>query len=165
MITHTEAIVLKTIKYGESSLIVKTYSKEYGLLSIITGTNGKKSKKFKNYFNALNILNLTIYFKEKQNLHRLKDVNYNDKNIEIGNHIGISAIKFFIAEILNKIIAEEEVNIKLYDFLKKEIEKLNKTKIGLKYFHLDFLYQISEHLGIKPNFCQEGKFFDLLEGN
>lgn len=165
MITKTEAIVLKTIKYGDSSLIVKVYSKDYGVLSIIAGSGGKKGRKLKSYFSPLNLLLIIFYHKEKQNLHRLKEVSYSDKNIEISSHVGISAIKFFLAEVLNKLIAEEEVNLNLYHFLKIKIDELNQTKKGLKYYHINFLFEISEYLGIKPNFCEEGLYFDLREAS
>lgn len=165
MITQTEAIVLKTIKYGDSSLIVKVYSKDYGVLSIIASSAGKKGKKIKSYFSALNLLTVIVYHKEKQNLHRLKEVSYCDKSIEISNHVGVSAIKFFLAEILNKLIAEEEINLNLYDFLKSKINELNQTKNGLKYFHINFLYEISAYLGIKPNFCEKGQYFDLRDAS
>lgn len=165
MITQTEAIVLKTIKYGDSSHIVKVYTQDYGILSLIAASGGKKGKKTKSYFSALNVISVIIYYKEKQNLHRLKEVSYHNKNIEIGNHVGISAIKFFLAEVLNKLIAEEELNLELYSFLKSKIDELNQTKVGLKYFNINFLYEISGYLGIKPNFCEEGQYFDLRDAS
>lgn len=165
MITQTEAIVLKTIKYGDSSHIVKVYTQDYGILSLIAASGGRKGKKTKSYFSALNVISVIIYYKEKQNLHRLKEVSYHNKNIEIGNHVGISAIKFFLAEVLNKLIAEEEINLDLYSFLKTKIDELNQTKSGLKYFHINFLFELSEYLGIKPNFCEKGQYFDLRDAS
>ena len=43
--TKTKAIVLQTIKYGDSSLIVKMLTKESGVQSyMVKGVFGKKSK-------------------------------------------------------------------------------------------------------------------------
>ena len=70
-----------------------------------------------------------------------------------------------MAEVLNKLIAEEEINLDLYSFLKTKIDELNQTKSGLKYFHINFLYEISAYLGIKPNFCEEGQYFDLRDAS
>ena len=47
MTNVTEAIILSSIKYSETSVIMKCYSEEYGILSfIIKGIRSKKRTKF-----------------------------------------------------------------------------------------------------------------------
>lgn len=163
MITQTKAVVLNTLRYGDSSLIAKVYSQDYGLLSIITSSGSKKGKRIKNYFSPLSQLKIAIYYKQKQNLHRLKEVDYSDKNQNIEENVVINSLKFFIAEILSKLIGEEESNESLYLFINEQITTLNQLKKNIRYFHLDFLHELSAYLGIKPNFCETGSYFDLRE--
>lgn len=163
MITQTKAIVLNTLRYGENSFIAKVYTKDYGLLSLIASSGSKKDKRIKNYLSPLSQLKIAIYYKQKQSLHRLKEVDYSDKNQNIEENVAINSLKFFIAEILSKLIGEEESNENLYLFIDKQITTLNQLKNDIRYFHLDFLHELSAYLGIKPNFCEEGSYFDLRE--
>lgn len=162
MITQTKAIVLNSIRYGDNSIIVKVYTQDYGLLSLIANYGGKKRKRIKNYFSPLSQLKIAIYHKQKQNLHRLKEVDYSGKT-HIKENVSINALKFFIAEILTKLIGEEESNKRLYIFIDEQITALNHLEKDIRYFHLNFLYDLSGYLGIKPNFCEEGNWFDLRE--
>jgi DNA repair protein RecO (recombination protein O) len=152
MVTQTEAIVLNTIRYGDNSIIAKIYSKKFGLINIIASSGKKKGVKIKNYFHPLSTLKIAIYFKQKQNLHRLKEVDYIDKPTDNEFNVAISALKFFLAELLSKLIGEEETNEKLYAFIEQQVKLLNQLKKDYRYFHINFLHDLSAYLGIKPSF-------------
>ena len=60
--TKTKAIVLQTIKYGDSSLIVKMLTKESGVQSyMVKGVFGKKSKMKAALFQNMTVLNNVMY--------------------------------------------------------------------------------------------------------
>ena len=56
MLVNTEGIVFNSIKYGESSQISKVYTKEFGLLSIISSSSSKSKQKNRMYFQALSAI-------------------------------------------------------------------------------------------------------------
>ena len=57
--TKTKAIVLQTIKYGDSSLIVKMLTKESGIQSyMVKGVFGKKSKMKAALFQNMTLLEI-----------------------------------------------------------------------------------------------------------
>ena len=57
-------IVLNYIKYGDTSIICKIYTEQYGLQSyIINGVRNSKSKNI-GLFQPLNILDMVVYYKK-----------------------------------------------------------------------------------------------------
>ena len=74
MLDKTEGIVLKTVKYSESSVIATIFTKKFGSLSfIVQGLRSTKNKQKGNLIQSGNILQLEIYLKEQRNLNRIKE--------------------------------------------------------------------------------------------
>ena len=66
MIINTDAIVLKTFSYGETSLISRCFTKDKGKISFII--KGAKSKKILSpYFQPLSFINIIYKENEKEN--------------------------------------------------------------------------------------------------
>lgn len=164
MLVNTEGIVLNSIKYGESSQISKVYTKKHGLVSIISSSGKKTKYKSRIYFQALAAIKLVFYYKNSSSLHRLKEVSFADKENGLYNEMDITAIKFFLAELLSILIKEEEENEFLYNFLAKKVAHLNSGTSNTGNFHIDFLMDFSSFMGIQPNFNDSGSYFDLEEG-
>ena len=73
MITKTRGIVLNYIKYGDTSIICKIYTEQFGLQSyIINGIRKSKSKNI-GLYQPLNILDLVVYHKKTSGLQRIKE--------------------------------------------------------------------------------------------
>lgn len=69
MISTTKAIVLKSVKYSESSVIVKMYTELFGLKSfIIRGVRKKHAKISANLLQPLSLVEVVFVNKEKDQL-------------------------------------------------------------------------------------------------
>ena len=65
--SKTRAIVLQSIRYGDSSLIVKMLTEEFGLQSyMVKGVLGKNSKMKPAHFQNMNLLEILQIMKLKQ---------------------------------------------------------------------------------------------------
>ena len=77
MLIKTNAIVLSTLKYGDSSLIARCYCKELGLKSFMLKSilSSKKGQLKKSLFQPLNIITLITQVKNenKDGLHFIKE--------------------------------------------------------------------------------------------
>ena len=73
---------------------------------------------------------------------------------------------FFIAEILQKSIKEEENNMDLFHFLQNSLQFLDFQEKGFANFHLLFLVKLSRFLGFYPQgeYNSENKYFDMSNG-
>ena len=69
MLIKTNAIVLSTLKYGDSSLIARCYCKELGLKSFMLKSilSSKKGQLKKSLFQPLNIITLITQVKNENN--------------------------------------------------------------------------------------------------
>ena len=76
MASVTEAIILNSIKYSETSVIMKCYSQNYGILSfIIKGVRSRKRTKFSlGSIEPLNIVEIEFNRLKKGELSHLKNI-------------------------------------------------------------------------------------------
>jgi len=165
MIVSTKAFVLKTIKFNDTSLIVKCYT-ELGVKSyLIKGVLSSKKNKIKPaYFQPLNILELIANHNNKGNLNSLKEVKISYAYNDIPNNIAKQSILLFLTEILNYTLQEEEPNKSLFDFLNTSLQLLD-TKKDIANFHLLFLLKLTGFLGFYPQTKNINyPYFNLQEG-
>ena len=152
----TEAIVLHSIKYGDSRLIVDMFTREHGRLSF--GTNIPKSghaKIKKQYFQPLTLLYIEADVRQQQQVHKLKDVSMLCPIASLLTDPSKLAIALFIAEFLYHAMKDEQTNTPLFDYIRSSIEWLDNRQDHYANFHLVFLIHLSRFLGFFPNLSKE----------
>jgi DNA repair protein RecO (recombination protein O) len=162
----TQAIVLNSIKYGDSSLIVKCFTKEAGMKSyMLRGVRKSKKGKLKPaYFQPLNQLELTASHNNKGNLNTLKDTRITYPYETLYQNYTKQAVAYFLAEVLNNCLQEDEQNTALFLFLETSLKWLDLHQ-NSENFHLVFLTNLSRYLGIYPETSGlEKSYFGLKEG-
>ena len=151
MLFNTRAIVLRFVKYGETSIISTIYTEEFGLSSyIINGVRSKRSKGKIALFQPLSLLDMVVYQKEGRDINRLSEVKNLDPLNDLRSDITKSSIGLFISEVLNKCIKEESPNEQLFQYLFDSIQLLNRLDSNYENFHLIFLLKLSKFLGFEP---------------
>lgn len=166
MLTKNKCIVLSKLKYGESDLIVKCFTKERGLVSYILkgALKSKKSSSKVVYFQPLTQLVVEEKFYPKRTLHHFKEVKPYYIYKSLHSNIFKSAIVLFLSEILPNTINEEEKNEGLYTFIETSLQYLD-TEENYANFHLLFLLKLTRYLGIQPEQeIQKSTFFNLQSG-
>jgi DNA repair protein RecO (recombination protein O) len=128
MIQATRAIVLKTIKYGETSLIVTLYTELFGIQTcIVQGVrkSTKKSPAKSNYFAIGTVLQISIYYQVNKKLQRIRDYSYDAIYTNISNSIIKNAIILMIMEIVHHSLHEPEPNEELFEWLQELIQHID----------------------------------------
>ncbi|MCL7752764.1 DNA repair protein RecO [Polaribacter sp. Z022] len=166
-IISTKAIVLNSLKYSDTSLIVKCYTQEEGLKSyLIRGIlNAKKGGLKIAYFQPLTQLNIIASHSNKGSLNSIKEVQVSNPYKTIYKDIVKQSVVMFLSEVLSFSIKEEEKNNGLFNYLETGLIWLDiHDKIAN--FHLLFLLNLTRFLGFYPDLSEKDKQgFDLLEGN
>ena len=163
----TQAIVLQTIKYGDSSLVVKMLTKEEGIQSfMVKGVFGKKSKMKAALFQNMTLLDIVAeignnslgFIKEITLAHYYKSNSTDIKKI---------TIILFISELLSKSITESETDTILFEYVYQSMIMLDDAISDYVNFPIEFALMLSKYLGFYPNFdtYSEGSCFNLLDGN
>ena len=166
MIVATRAIVLSSLKFGDSDLIVKCFTASSGLKSYLL-RNILKSKKGKfkvSLFQPLTILEIIASHKNKGNLERIKEAKVNYSYRTLHTQIVKSSMTIFIAEILVTTINEEAEDIDLFNFIEESLLWLDKS-VKISNFHILFLLKLSMYFGFYPDTdTLEKSYFNLMEG-
>ncbi|TCP28098.1 DNA replication and repair protein RecO [Tenacibaculum skagerrakense] len=166
-LVSTKAIVFSTIKYGDTSLIVKCFTLEEGIKSyLIKGVlKSKKGKLKAAYFQPLTQLHLTANHNNKGNLNSIREAHVTIPYETIPFEIKKQTIVLFLSEILSNIIQEEEKNEGLYNYIETALIWLDSHDV-ISNFHLLFLMNLSRYLGFYPDTSNiNASAFSLIEGS
>lgn len=166
MIETTRALVINTIKYGDTSLITTCYTKNCGIKTyMLRGVLKSRKSKIKSaYFQPLMQLNLTANHNNKGNLNSIRDIEVCHFYNSIYTDIKKQTIALFLSEVLHYSIQEEEHNKSLYQYLETSFLWLD-THDDISNFHLLFLLNLTKFLGFYPEINNsDNAYFDLMEG-
>ena len=164
-----QAIALGSVRYGDSSLIVACYTRQFGLQSyMLKGIlSAKRNKKLsKSFFEPLTLLEFEAKRNQDHKLGYLQQVHLLYPYTSIPFDLRKKAVVFFLAEIFHQVVKEEqqEANPSLFDFIQKRMLWLDENDtIGL--FHLKTVLDLTLFMGFDPNMSdREAPYFDLESG-
>ena len=167
MIRKTRGIVLHTTKYGESSLVVHCYTEQFGRQTyMVKGVRKSRKQNRSNLFQPLFLLDFEVYHKDNREIQLVKEVSRAIPLNSIPFDVTKSTQAIFMAEVLYRVVKEEETNPVLANFLISNIQYLDTLEESNPDFHIIFMFQLSKHLGFYPqnNFEGENVFFYLTSG-
>ena len=151
MIRKTKGIVLHTTRYGESSLVVHCYTEEFGRQSyMIKGVRKSRKQNRSNLFQPLFLLDFEVYHKDSREIQLVKEATRSIPLNSIPFDVTKSTQAIFIAEVLYRVVKEEEQNPMLSHFLVNSIKYLDALEDPSPDFHIVFLFQLSRYLGFYP---------------
>ena len=168
MLLSTRGIVLRSMKYSESSLIVDIYTEGKGLQSfIISGVRKGKSKVGPALLQVTGLVDFVAYFNESKDLHRIKEIKSAYPYTSLLFDIRKSSVGIFMAEVCRRAIQKGEENPALFDYIFDAFIELDRTKQPIPNFHLCFMIGLSGFLGFSPYGSYSGNtpYFDLREGS
>ncbi|MEO8721628.1 MAG: DNA repair protein RecO [Ginsengibacter sp.] len=169
MIYLTKGIVLRTIKYGETSVIASIFTELFGIQSYMVNgvrTMGKTSKA--HYFQPSSMLEIEVYHNELKNLQRLKDVKWSALYKNILSDVTKNSVALFMVELLQKSLKQPETNEALFQFCEDVFLQLDVAdNESTSNFPIYFSLQLAPFLGfrIQNNYSEKMKFFNMQEGN
>lgn len=135
MLQKTRGIVLRSVKYGETSIVCTIFTDTYGVQSyMMQGVRSSKSKTNRSgLLQPASLLDMVAYHKPNTNLQRIKEFQplYLYKSIQ--EHIVKNSIALFSAELLLRILPAEAPAPELFEeciqyFMK--LDELPANKCG-----------------------------------
>ncbi|HMN33322.1 MAG: DNA repair protein RecO [Chitinophagaceae bacterium] len=167
MLISTRGIVLKSVKYGETSIIVSIYTLRFGMQSYIVNgvrTTQKKGNKA-NIYQVSTILELIVYHHPNKKLQRIREAkaiwNIQSAQYDVAQY----TVAIFMIEVLSKAIPEPEQNEYLYQFIEESITQIPTKKLANQ--AILFLIYFSQILGyeIRNNYSETQPYFFIQEGS
>jgi len=165
MVTADRIIVLKYVKYSDSSIIVQALSQKHGRVSLMVRGLGKNRTKL-GAFHPLALLDAVYSYREDRQVQRLSEYKPNPLLANCTTDLRKSTQLMFLAEVVGKSVMPETPDSLVFAFVEQSIMMLEEMEKGLAEFHIAFLVKLSQFLGFHPG--QESvdmPFFDLTLGH
>lgn len=168
MLQSIEGIIIRTTKYGETSLILDIFTQEEGIKSFIIGGVRTKSKKNKvSLVKVLNIVKVEAYLKDSDKLSRIKEISYAYIYQSIPFNVAKASIATLLIEVCKKAVKASDDYAAVYNYIVKGLIHLDNIQEGIAHFHIRFLIGLTDHLGfsMNNNFQKEQPYFNLQDGS
>lgn len=166
----TKGIVLRTVKYGETSVVVTIFTELFGVQSYLVNgvrASAKKGSGKANLFQPAAILDLVVYHNELKHLNRLKEFRWSYLYKKIFTDVPKNAVSLFMVELLTKCLKQPESNPDLFHFTEDVLLKLDESTVAvMANLPLFFALHLPVHFGfrIDDNFTNQNIYLDLQEG-
>lgn len=170
VVHKTKGIVLRNVKYGETSLIVTIFTELFGVQSyIVNGVRqiSKKGSAKANLFQPSSILDLVVYKNEFAGLQRIKEFKWGHLYQHILSDVWKNAVALFMIELLTKSLKEPESNPDLFNFTEDALLHLDEASPTVAAnIPLFFALHLPVFFGfrIHDEYSEEKHYLDLLEG-
>lgn len=169
MIALTEGIVLRRLKYGDSSQIVHVFTKTFGLQScMIKGLGkGRRSSALGNLLFPASVVDLAIYYQEGKSIKLIKEVLPSVIYRHLHENILKNSVAVFAMEVLSNLLVADDVQAELFDFCRWFLVALDDSdERMIANFPLYFLVQSGRLAGyhLLGAFGKDTPYLNLNEG-
>ena len=167
MFHKTQGVVLGTNKYNDRFSIAQVFTADFGRTAYLLPFSKSKKRKINTaLFFPLSVLDMEVEHFPLRQIHRLKDVQRQFPLYSINVNVIKLSITFFLSEFLTRVLQETNENRVVFSYIKESIITLEQQEKGLANFHLAFMFNLAQFLGISPNLDNYTKYsyFDLMNG-
>lgn len=166
----TKGIVLRTVKYGETSVIASVYTELFGLQSYIckgVRQTSKKGQSKGSFFQPAAILDMEVYNNELKNLQFIKEVQWDHLYTSVFFDVVKNAVAMYMIELLQHSLKQPEANPELFYLIEGSLKQLDR---GNESITANLPLYFTLHLGTELGFQLQGSYsaetpiIDLAEG-
>lgn len=169
--THkTKGIVIRIVKYGDTSVIVSIYTELFGIQSYIVNgvrTSSRKGSGKANLFQPAAILDLVVYHNELKNVQRLKEFRWGYLYQTLFFDVIKNSVALYMVELLQKTLKQPEPNPDLFHFIEDAFLHLDSSdEAVVANYPLFFALQLSGFYGFRfsDEYSAKNHVLDLREG-
>jgi DNA repair protein RecO (recombination protein O) len=167
----TKGIVLRTVKYGDTSVIASVYTELFGIQSyIVKGIrqSTKKSAGKGNYFQPGALLEMIVYHNEMKQLQFIKEFEWSYVYEHLFFDVIKHAVAMYIVEMAQHSLKQPEANPELFYLIEDSLKQLDKGNATLTanlpiYFTIHLAGELG--FGIQGEYSKQTSIVDLVEGN
>lgn len=169
MLHNTKGIVLRVTKYGDTSVIISTYTELFGLQQyMVKGvrTTSKKGASKGVFYQPGAILQMEVYHTPMKSLQMLKEANWDYVYQTVYSDVLRNAVALYIVEVLQQTL-QPEPHPELFYLIEDTLKQLDKGGPGLvSNLPIYFLIHLSQTLGfgLQGKYSTQTPLLDIKEG-
>ena len=124
----TSAIVLKSIKWKDTSKIITLYTRETGKISVVAKGVRKLKSSYGGVLESINLIEVIIYYSSKRQVQILGAVSLENSFPQIKKDIERTSYAYAILELISILVPIGSADGIFFDFIKTLLEEM----VGLK---------------------------------
>lgn len=169
MIISTKGIVLRVIKYGDSSIICNIFTELLGLQTyLVKGVRSEKKQSQKgNILRPGNILDLQVYHQNDKNLQYIKEYRLDYFFETIGDNVIKNTLLLYAVEVLSNLVQTADAQEELFEFATDFLHKMDQARADqLGNMPVFFLKEAAKKMGyaIDDNYSSSNCYLNTYEG-
>ncbi len=169
MVHKTQGIILRTVKYGETSLICTVFTELLGVQSyMVKGVRSGKTRSRKaNTLFPSSILDMVVYEQPQKNLQTIKEYTAALFYQSLQEDVVKNGVALFAIEVVTQLLAAHDPQPELFSFLKNYLIRLDDApRVGIANFPLYFIIQSAKLSGyfLSGTYSETYSHVDLHEG-
>lgn len=168
MLVSTEGIILRIIKFKETSVIAHVLTADHGIVPlIVSGVRSKNNKGKAAQFQLGNLLQVIYYDKNKDTVRRLKESQLATHYQTIFQQLPKMALTQYIVEVTGNCLYQSALSTEdIYPLVRQLITYMDETTEPTVNFGVYFVWHLIDRLGLRPNLEDiDGDYFDLQSGH
>lgn len=155
MILRTEAVVLDTLRYGETSLIVGLFTRTHGRVSVLAkGARGAKSR-LSGVLQAGNCIEVVYGFKAGRSLQTLREASFTFRFDPVQEDLMRMMVRMRMLELVRALLPDGQAHPDVFDVLTHTLIAANITdgdpRTALAFFGM----RLATFLGFGPRFTRD----------
>jgi DNA repair protein RecO (recombination protein O) len=149
----TQAFVIKSINWSDTSKIVSFYTREKGRVDAVAKGVKRKNHPDGASFESLNHLEIMVYFSDNRDLQNLGTTTLIDSFHHIRTDLEKTAVGLAILELIDVFFQQDDSDPIFFDFLLTQFEALERSA-NFQVVFWYFILKLLSYLGFKPHFEQ-----------
>ncbi|MEO8734269.1 MAG: DNA repair protein RecO C-terminal domain-containing protein [Flavobacteriales bacterium] len=162
MLQTTRAVMLKTVRHGDRSVVLKAYTEAFGARSYMlrAARRGRSSV----IPQALDRLELVVTEDARHEMHTIREWRVELPYLRVRSEHARGLLLLFAQEVLYRTLREEVQDHDLFELVQRTLEQIDSSD-DLTHLPLFLLLRLSGQLGFQPELpIGNGEHFDLREG-
>jgi len=167
MTEKLQAIVLNTVRHSDRALIAGVYTPRHGHLSLLIETGSARTARSRGaMLMPLSRIGFEVDLNTPRTLPRPRAMTFAHTYRTLYFSPQKSALVFFLAEFLTKLLRESDADPRVYKFISGSLDTLDAMQGPVANFHIVFLSSLAAYMGIQPNTEGYGRqaIFDMRAG-
>ncbi len=162
MLHTTRAVVLRTIKHGDHTTVLKAYTEAFGARSYMVRVDKSASRNAA--LQPLARLELVVTETNEREMHAVRELRVDHPYSSLHIDHARGALALFTQEVFYRSLREETADPALFAFVQRSLEAMDKGD-DIAHFPLVLLINLAKHLGFSPEPpAPDEDRFDMQEG-
>lgn len=150
-IIRTEAVVLRSLDYGETSQIVTLFTRDNGKIGVIAKGARRPKSSFGATLQPMAYTQVVFYYKPTRTLQTLSESSYVESFHRLRRGLKTITVGLRIVELVDALMEKEDPQPEVFELLVQALRRLNGTDARVANLWPYVQLRLADRLGVAPS--------------